>query len=107
MKKIFVHFIKIFTFLVILFGCKSKSDSNITYIKSTMWIYGDGYRIADFIKFDSTQLFSLQGDTILFRKIPKAIIVDYSKSNFNLQIKSLDNGKIGNYMDEIEMLDGN
>lgn len=100
-KKIIIRLVKIFTLSIILYGCQNNIDTN--YIKSTFWIYSDGYRIADFIKFDSTKLFVLHGDTILYKNIPKAVIVNYDKSNTNLIIKSLDKGQIGNYMDEIEI----
>ncbi len=92
---------KIFIILILLvFGCSSSID--ISYIKSTGWTYNSGYRISDYIRFDTTGIYEIKNDTIYKQNEPAAIIKRVNKRHFDLEIKSIESGEIGHYMDDRE-----
>jgi hypothetical protein len=70
------------------------------HIKDHQWLYGEGYRIGDKLQFDN-QTFSFDGDTILKRNIPVAVVVmtsgDLIGSNNIITIQSLATGEEGMY----------
>jgi hypothetical protein len=88
--------------LMALPACKSPLD--IDYIKSTGWSYDGGYRITDFLTFDTTGYYSIKVDTIFVENKPQAIILSLDKKEFHLSIRSLDGEKVGHYTDERGML---
>lgn len=89
-------------FMIGCISCSANIDS--TYIQSTGWIYSNGYRISDFLQFDSSGTYSIRGDTILFQLKPVGIIKACNKRRYDLQITSLDGDQTGYYMDEQEMM---
>lgn len=96
---------KVILLFFILISCLTSCKSNIDveYLKSTDWIYNDGYRVTDFFTFDKSGYYSIKCDTILVDGKPRALIIDLNKKGHDLTIKSLDGKKIGHYMDEREM----
>ncbi|OQP56355.1 hypothetical protein A4R26_26035 [Niastella populi] len=63
-------------------------------------MYGEGYRIGDQLQFDNKN-FSFNGDTILKRNVPVAVVVmtsgDLIGSNNIITIQSLATGEEGMY----------
>lgn len=70
------------------------------HIKDHQWLYGGGYRLGDKLQFDNKN-FSFNGDTILKRDIPVAVIVmssgDLLGNNNDITIQSLATGEEGFY----------
>jgi len=70
------------------------------HIKDHQWLYGGGYRLGDKLQFDNKN-FSFNGDTILKRDVPVAVIVmssgDLLGSNNDITIQSLATGEEGVY----------
>ena len=70
------------------------------HIKDHQWLYGGGYRLGDKLLFDNKN-FSFNGDTILKRDVPVAVIVmssgDLLGSNNDITIQSLATGEEGVY----------
>jgi hypothetical protein len=70
------------------------------HIKDHQWLYGEGYRIGDKLQFDNKN-FTFDGDTILKRNIPVAVVVmtsgDLLGSNNIITIQSLATGEEGMY----------
>jgi hypothetical protein len=70
------------------------------HIKDHQWLYGEGYRLGDKLLFDK-QNFSFNGDTILKRDVPVAVVVmtsgDLLGSNNDITIQSLATGEEGVY----------
>jgi hypothetical protein len=69
-------------------------------------VYDSGFRIFEYMDFEKTD-YSISRDTIFYKNVPKCVIVNLDKSKSELTIKSLDDGKMGYYRDEREMLDRN
>lgn len=86
--------------MLFMIGCAGSIDVN--YIKSTGWTYDSGYRISDYIRFDSTGIYAIKGDTIYKQDIPAAVIKQVNKRKFDLEIQSIESGEIGHYMDDKE-----
>jgi hypothetical protein len=88
------QFIVIFILLAIC-SCQLTNDK----IKKETWKYEDGYRIKDFLYFDSD---SLSNDTIFIHKIPTAVIINkkYGWVGYvdRITIKSLQSGETGIYL---------
>ena len=70
------------------------------HIKDHQWLYGGGYRLGDKLLFDNKN-FSFDGDTILKRDVPVAVVVmtsgDLLGSNNDITIQSLATGEEGVY----------
>lgn len=70
------------------------------HIKDHQWLYGGGYRLGDKLLFDNKN-FSFNGDTILKRDVPVAVVVmtsgDLLGSNNDITIQSLATGEEGVY----------
>ncbi|THU35899.1 hypothetical protein FAM09_21135 [Niastella caeni] len=70
------------------------------HIKDHQWLYGEGYRLGDQLKFDN-KTYSTRGDTILKSNLPVAVIVmtsgDLLGSNNDITIQSLATGEEGLY----------
>lgn len=93
---------KIYLALIcLIIGCTSSTD--LSYIESTGWTYDSGYRISDYVTFDSTHIYELRHDTIFMNGYAKATIKYLKKRSFDLKIQSIETGEIGHYMDDKEM----
>ncbi|HUP12188.1 MAG TPA: hypothetical protein VM187_08260 [Niastella sp.] len=70
------------------------------HIKDHQWLYGGGYRLGDKLQFDNKN-FSFNGDTIMKRDVPVAVIVmssaDLLGNNNDITIQSLATGEEGLY----------
>ena len=70
------------------------------HIKDHQWLYGGGYRLGDKLQFDNKN-FSFNGDTILKRDVPVAVLVmssgDLLGTNNVITIQSLATGEEGFY----------
>jgi hypothetical protein len=93
---------KTLTILAILAGAFLPSCTTLSpeHIKGHKWLYGDGYRLGDQLAFDN-KTFSVDGDTILKRNVPVAVVVmtsgDLIGSNNIITIQSLATGEEGQY----------
>ncbi len=83
--------------ILLLPSCTTLSPE---HIKDHQWLYGEGYRIGDQLQFDNKN-FSFNGDTILKRNVPVAVVVmtsgDLIGSNNIITIQSLATGEEGMY----------
>jgi hypothetical protein len=70
------------------------------HIRDHQWLYGEGYHLGDKLLFDNKS-FSFNGDTILKRNVPVAVIVmtsgDLLGNNNDITIQSLATGEEGLY----------
>lgn len=70
-------------------------------INNTMWKYSEGYYFGDYLQLNSI---SLRNVTILMRNKPVGIILSKKKGYFSfpgkLEIKSIETGNIGFYVDK-------
>jgi hypothetical protein len=88
----------LFSVLSLLLVSCSYSDKDIN---NTMWKYSEGYYFGDYLQLN---FISLRNDTILLRNKPFGIILSKKRGYFNfpgkLEIKSIETGKIGLYVDK-------
>lgn len=90
---------------ILFISCNNITSNSIdiNYITSKDWLYSSGYRVTDFIKFDSTGYFRITGDTLFVNGIAKALIIASDKKNFDLKISSLNRKETGHYEDTEDM----
>lgn len=104
MKSVLQYFLLI-NLSVILFACKDKPIDTV-YVKSALWSWSKGFKVGDgdFIEFEKSNFYTLKGDTILRKGVPRATIIKLDKKNFLMKIKTLDGKQEGEYRDEAESL---
>jgi hypothetical protein len=70
------------------------------HIRDHQWLYDEGYHLGDKLLFDNKS-FSFNGDTILKRDVPVAVIImtsgDLLGNNNDITIQSLATGEEGLY----------
>ena len=76
-------------------GCITHFDYN--FIKSKLWLHGNGYRVEGDILVFRPEFASLHGDTILVYGVPKAIVIALDKDRNEMRVKSLKSDSIGLY----------
>ena len=86
-------------FLLPAFGLLS-CTSDSTYVQRHQWKYGDGYRIGDWLSFDSSGSYAVSNDTLYKQGKAVAIVIDVDMGivhDTELEIKSVSTGEAGFY----------
>ncbi len=100
MKYFKTSFLVILIFLLPM--CKNEID--VEYIKSNQWIHLEGFKIGqgDYIKFNETETFKIKDDTILYRDVPRAVVIKLNKKVNEMIVRSINGSEEGTYINTDE-----